>query len=270
MAEIIGRRISVGGGGGLPDSWEYYTYLTQDTSWEVPADGWYRILLFGQCGSGGYGQNIGSNGLGGGGGAGGGSGGYACSAYKLEKGAVIEITCNTSLVSFGDEMSVTGGTNGGTNSLPSASANGGTGGIATGGIIANLNGADGGKSGNTAAINGTMGGNDGAPGGNGTTRSGQDVSTQYATGGGGGAALARHESNEKYLGDIKSCKGGNGGYGLAGSRATVYPDPFATGTPVLYGGGCGHGAFFNPPGEGNGFASNPGSPACVIIERGVK
>lgn len=161
-------------------------------AWTAPADGYYRIEVFGASGSGGAGGvAVWSTGKLGSGGSGGG-GGTAISIVKLKKGDTITITCGTvgkttlaiisSQMEVYDRMLVTSGENGTECTLTSTddgysngvAGTGGKGGVAFGGNVNNYNGGNGrdgevkkhGGGGTNSTISGPAGGSAGYTGGN--------------------------------------------------------------------------------------------------------
>ena len=109
------------------------TYVSKDNvskKFVVPMDGTYRVTVVGKGGNGAS-SNTFDEGNGGGGGA------WARSLLKLNKSEAVQVTCNTSISSFGSYLSATAGKDGSgtTNDKPVSS-----GGTAVGGNEQNNNG----------------------------------------------------------------------------------------------------------------------------------
>lgn len=178
-----------------PSSYEYMALITSSQTWTAPEDGYFQIEVFGASGSGGstegrkntYGGTV----YYGAGGGGGGGGGYSCSRVKMNKGDTIalavgsvgantSVQINSSLETYFSIQITSGknGTNGEMDSWDEIGGAGGAGGVASGGNVANNNGAYGGSgSGYQGTDKPSVHGSGGAPG-----------YTEGNTGGAGGVA----------------------------------------------------------------------------------
>lgn len=239
-----------------PSEWEFLQAIAADTTWTPPNPGqWYRIHVFGKCGSGGYGTFGGSSSESCGGGAGGNSGGYSCSIILLE--GSVPCTINGSVTSFGDYLSATSGGNGSNGNRRSGGAVSSVVGKGSGGTEYNLSGFKGGAGGNSGNA-GNQGGNKGARGGG----------RSDGGGGGGGARLPTPYDNFPYVpNDLTAYRGGAGGSEQgAGGKGSVYP-ALNLSAPKLYGGGCAGGGEGSYESKASSGTANPGSPGLIIIEK---
>ena len=242
----------------IPEKWGLLQCITDSTTWTVPKDGFYRVHVFGKCGDGGDGESPkNEDGLpsDASAGAGGASGGYAQSILQLHGEEKIYCTVNTSISSFGEHLSAT-------------AAVGTRAGTASGGTEHTLNGYPGGsgEGQNRGAHEGAVG--QGYLGG--------------SPGGGGGARLPSPELGFPYIpDDLYEYSGGEGG-GFTTSGGTYNGNPgssyptFNPQAPRLYGGGNGGGGAggyyssnYDRTYYSKGGAGSKGSPACIIIEKGI-
>ena len=224
------------------------------------ASGWYRVICVGKSGDGGDGGDCTSTSSscgGGGGGGGGGTGGIAVSVVYIDAKEWVKLTVTASLTSFsasGNALTASAGKSGGNgkDSASRTSAAGGTAGTAgnaSGGNLHNQTGA----AGKAGAESGS--GSDNGYGGLGAA--------------GGQFKTITNTYYSKYLAsyDTDDYRGTCYGDTADELSATDFPDLMSTGTPKLYGGGCGGGGAYGWLASltygGNG--SN-GSPACIIIE----
>ena len=254
----------------IPTGYEFLTCLTENTVWTPPEDGFYRINVFGKCADGGNGQN-GVYTFGGAltfrsGGYGGASGGFSRSLLSLSTNDRINCTVTDAITSFGDYLSATGAT-------------GQTGvGKGSGGNLFNLNGFSGGSPGASVnPSNGQAGGNNGGSGGVGFADP-----NPLSSGGGGGARIPVPEvdyDDPLYttytVTSLAQYRGGNAQVGYnqgSGYPGSSYP-AFNPKSPVIYGGGNGGGGGHDNDSYSSyvkrGGKGSAGSPACIIIEKGV-
>lgn len=257
----------------IPEKWELLQCITDSTTWTPPEDGFYRVIAFGKCADG----SSGTSGTEGRfsskpGGYGGASGGFACSLLSLTTKDRINCTVTPALTSFGDYLSATGAT--GQSGV----------GKGSGGNLYNLDGFKGGAGGTFNAA-GKPGENSGASGG----KARSDGRNNYGGGGGGGGARipvpeVDYDDSIYTTYTVTTLSSYRGGMGSIGNRydrpanpnyngqpGSSYP-AFNPESPVIYGGG-------NGGGGGNsgsdyevtysGGRGSAGSPACIIIERGV-
>lgn len=133
-----------------PDSYSEITKLYSSNEWEATEDGWFKIIIAGRGGAGGFshcsdwGNNTGLT-LG----SGGGAPGCSVSEVALNKGEKVQITISSSSVTCSAKeitMNATNGLNGGYWSSD-RNNNGGNGGTASGGNKNNYTGPKGGSSG---------------------------------------------------------------------------------------------------------------------------
>ena len=282
----------------IPDGYEFLACLTQNTEWTPPEDGFYRITCIGASSSGvggtdGYRENnpadpvVGTwshTNYGGHGGAGGGAGGISRSILDLKVTNPVHCTVTSSIVSFGEHLSATGGS-------------GKNGGVGTGGTDINTTGNSGGNGGEGAydyyrsgdklpgcvdrwAKDGGQGGGNGALGGISAKRADYDNGVPYAyeSGGGGGGTYALPDNisydDPLYTTYIKRSlteyRAGNGAKGrnAAAVSGMSYPS-FNPLTPVWYGGGNGGGGGSVSGRFVSGAAGSAGSPGGILIEKGV-
>ena len=284
----------------IPDGYELLTCLTQNTEWTPPEDGFYRITCIGASSSGvggtdGYRENnpadpvVGTwshTNYGGHGGAGGGAGGISRSILDLKVTNPVHCTVTSSIVSFGEHLSATGGS-------------GKNGGVGTGGTDINTTGNSGGNGGEGAydyyrsgdklpgcvdrwAKDGGQGGGNGALGGISAKRADYDNGVPYAYesggGGGGGGTYALPDNisydDPLYTTYIKRSlteyRAGNGAKGrnAAAVSGMSYPS-FNPLTPVWYGGGNGGGGGSVSGRFVSGATGSAGSPGGILIEKGV-
>ena len=284
----------------IPDAYEFLACLTQNTEWTPPEDGFYRITCIGASSSGvggtdGYRENnpadpvVGTwshTNYGGHGGAGGGAGGISRSILDLKVTNPVHCTVTSSIVSFGEHLSATGGS-------------GKNGGVGTGGTDINTTGNSGGNGGEGAydyyrsgdklpgcvdrwAKDGGQGGGNGALGGISAKRADYDNGVPYAYesggGGGGGGTYALPDNisydDPLYTTYIKRSlteyRAGNGAKGrnAAAVSGMSYPS-FNPLTPVWYGGGNGGGGGSVSGRFVSGATGSAGSPGGILIEKGV-
>lgn len=284
----------------IPDGYEFLACLTQNTEWTPPEDGFYRITCIGASSSGvggtdGYRENnpadpvVGTwshTNYGGHGGAGGGAGGISRSILDLKVTNPVHCTVTSSIVSFGEHLSATGGS-------------GKNGGVGTGGTDINTTGNSGGNGGEGAydyyrsgdklpgcvdrwAKDGGQGGGNGALGGISAKRADYDNGVPYAYesggGGGGGGTYALPDNisydDPLYTTYIKRSlteyRAGNGAKGrnAAAVSGMSYPS-FNPLTPVWYGGGNGGGGGSVSGRFVSGATGSAGSPGGILIEKGV-
>lgn len=284
----------------IPDGYEFLACLTQNTEWTPPEDGFYRITCIGASSSGvggtdGYRENnpadpvVGTwshTNYGGHGGAGGGAGGISRSILDLKVTNPVHCTVTSSIVSFGEHLSATGGS-------------GKNGGVGSGGTDINTTGNSGGNGGEGAydyyrsgdklpgcvdrwAKDGGQGGGNGALGGISAKRADYDNGVPYAYesggGGGGGGTYALPDNisydDPLYTTYIKRSlteyRAGNGAKGrnAAAVSGMSYPS-FNPLTPVWYGGGNGGGGGSVSGRFVSGAAGSAGSPGGILIEKGV-
>lgn len=200
----------------VPDDTTYNLYETVSASqtWTAPADGLYKIELFGRSGAGGKGETgtyttwsngsaleLAANGYAASGGGGGG-GAYCCSnRVNLKKGDTVVIsigtTCTTTINSSVESypvMTCTSGGDGGDGSYTRATSSkqsgvitpgsGGIGGMASGGTYVNINGTAGSaggklnKKGDGNYLSAVSGGAGGTPGFTGGTVGGAGGTTE--------------------------------------------------------------------------------------------
>lgn len=284
----------------IPDAYEFLACFTQNTEWTPPEDGFYRITCIGASSSGvggtdGYRENnpadpvVGTwshTNYGGHGGAGGGAGGISRSILDLKVTNPVHCTVTSSIVSFGEHLSATGGS-------------GKNGGVGTGGTDINTTGNSGGNGGEGAydyyrsgdklpgcvdrwAKDGGQGGGNGALGGISAKRADYDNGVPYAYesggGGGGGGTYALPDNisydDPLYTTYIKRSlteyRAGNGAKGrnAAAVSGMSYPS-FNPLTPVWYGGGNGGGGGSVSGRFVSGATGSAGSPGGILIEKGV-
>ncbi len=265
------RRMLLGGGTKkLPTEWKISQVLTATGVWKPEKNKWYRIHLYGKCADGKTGGRNGAsyipdqNGAiysqtfwGGYGGAGGGTGGVAVHIFFSKNIESINITVDTSIVSFGNECSVTCG--GGINAGTASGSENDT-------LYNGFKGGTGGRRGQETQINhvsqtnptdGSKGENDGGDGG-----------SKYENGGGGGGGARMYQNGMKYA----SLTGGGDG-GMAGTVGSSAGN-FDINNPISYGGGGGgggarrYGQSSSGPTE-YGKDGGAGSPGFIVIEEGA-
>lgn len=262
-----------------PAEWSFMVAYSSDTTFTANEDMWIRVHVFGKCGNGGGSSNYSTQRAG----AGGNSGGYACSELIIEKGQSIPCTFTNGVAKFGEYLYATAGASGAHYGTPSTTV-----GQGYGGNKYNLSGFVGGAGGQGERDAGAAGANSGAKGGSGGSSPGAHAG---GAGGGGGARLPVPYMGFPYVANsLTAYSGGRGYYGYRDSddnyisggpdNGSSYP-ALNLSAPMLYGGGNGGGGGFafywidddensthytdyGP--QGNGSA---GSPACIIIEKGV-
>lgn len=205
------------------------------------------------------------------------------------------MTISTTQTKFGEFLYANGATNGRNGWYNSSHELVASGGALTG----SAGGAGGAGVYETSKVggSGSRGGNSGAMGGSGGSYSGSQPGARYMAAGGGGGGGARMPSPADSWSSIfpsfsyvataskmSSYKGGTGawacgyydeGWVVNGAAASSYPS-FSTSNPVIYGGGCGGGGNAAkergddyPFYSATGGAHSTGSPAAIIIEKGV-
>lgn len=285
----------------IPTRYDFLKCITTNEEWTPPENGTYRITCIGASAGGGRGvkgyrennpndYHVGEwmhTMNGGSGGNGGGAGGISRSVIPLRTTNTIHCTVNTSVVSFGEHLSATGG-------------NGVNGGTGTGGTDFNTTGNKGGVGGEGSydyyhagdklpgcidrwSTDGKQGEGNGSLGGISSKRSDYPtISYAYeAGGGGGGGGTYKLPDNiayddplyTKYIKhSLSEFRAGNGqiGRGKLATNGAAYPG-FNPSSPVWYGGGNGGGGgaacgITTQKEPGNGSA---GSPGGILIEKGV-
>lgn len=270
----------------IPDAYEFFVCLTQNTEWTPPEDGFYRVTCIGAGANGSTGGNgstskesIDGNHYykwfnGGSGGSGGGAGGIARSMLELQSSVPVHCTVTNAISSFGNHLSATagsgvnGGAGSGGNDFNTVGNNGGSGGW--GGWVKTSNYLDKFPSSQRQPSAGNQGAGNGARGGSGGSNVESDIWDSVAGGGGaGGGGTYKLPDNisfddplyTTYISlNLSGYSGGN-----AGGGPSYYP-PFSSTTPIWYGGGNGGGGGNS---SGRGVGGSPGSPGGILIEKGV-
>lgn len=263
----------------LPTDYEFMIAYNSNAVWTSDKNQYIRVHVFGKCGDGASVEEYSK------GGSGGNSGGYACSVLFVQKGQSVPCTfTEDGLAKFGSYLYATAGANGG------GSYTGEGVGQGYGGNLYNLSGFNGGLGGNSEK-DGESGENNGASGGSGGHAG---SASSGGGGGGGGARLPVPYDGFPYVANsLSSYKGGTGGGWWEDSDEEIHDSPATDGdsyptldltAPMLYGGGNGGGGgteWYWYEGDDptnpdtsytdytDGGQGSAGSPACIIIEKGI-
>ena len=217
-----------------PDSYSEITKLYSSNEWEATEDGWFKIIIAGRGGTGGFshcsdwGNNTGLT-LG----SGGGAPGCSVSEVALNKGEKVQITISSSSVTCSAKeitMNATNGLNGGYWSA-NANNNGGNGGTASGGNKNNYTGPKGGSSGSQVQANDYYGTN--VYGRSGGSLNVDGYSFYGGTGGGGTRVLFDSERDIYVWGKEISPTSGSAAVCIILRGNTNIPSPSAASTLSL-------------------------------------
>ena len=263
----------------VPMNFKFLEAYSTSGTWTCPATGKYRIYCFGACGAGGAGGSCGrSSAAGGGGGSGGNSGAVVVSDLNFTVGDTVPITINSSISSFGNEISAQAGAAGGVGGYGAGNDWGDTGiggqapyemAMPFGGNILAAYGARGGRGGGRDGNAARGANNGGQAGGSGDA-------------GGGGANYSQAVPANKYVKEIT----GTTGKGAIGERTGTYG--YQTGysgavssTPpniqIGCAGGGGYGSYYRISDDGSASddgrvgpsSGGDGATGMIIIEKEV-